>query len=238
MSTHWSVVIPSDRIESLRMSVRSALSMHANLRLSDVVVVTREIENSEIGDELSGLTWIRDDEEKFNFARRINLGFDHVGDRDLIVMCDDVEVLTRDAFDIIGAESDIRIVAPSVKGRVGPYWQSEAQNWPEVPFVSFICVYLSAAVRQTVGRLDESIIGYGYEDTEYCFRARRMGFSCGVSGKVTIEHTIRIKSNFVEKHGEELPSLSQTARKTFLARISGTPTAPAARDASEDAPSP
>jgi GT2 family glycosyltransferase len=68
-----------------------------------------------------------------------------------------------------------------------------------------------------VGPFDESFPGYGYEDTDYCIRARRAGLSCGVSD-VIVEHGVTVKSNFIEKHVADLWEMEQSAKAAFVAK--------------------
>lgn len=216
MDNAWRVVIPSDSAENL---VRSAGLLFRTHRIEDpgrIIVVTRRITGPAPGGP-DGLTYVRDPVEKFNFSRRVNLGLAAAGGHDVILMGDDVEVVTPDGFNLMAEEAPLRLLAASVRGRVGPWWQREGQNHAEVPFVSFICVYIPRAVHRIVGALDEGFPGYGYEDTDYCLRARRSGLSCGVCGRIVVEHGIKIPSAFM-KFGGELPVMEGEAKRAFLGK--------------------
>jgi len=168
-----------------------------------------------------GYTIVQDNNPSFNFSRRVNLGFKASQDLDVVVMGDDVEVITPDAFEMMKQEAPLRVLAASARGRVGPWWQTEGQTHAEVPFVSFTCVYIPRMVYEIVGPLDEGFPGYGYEDTDYCLRARRRGLSCGVCGSVVIEHSMGIPSSFIESFGDKLPGMEVLARSAFTRKHLG-----------------
>lgn len=213
----WSVVMPSDNPSHAIKSAKSVLVAHPWLPPKDIIIVSHHMGPGGIE---GGYTIIRDENPAFNFSRRVNLGFRVSQDRDVVIMGDDVEVVTPDAFQIMKAEAPLRILAASVRGRIGPWWQREGQNHSEVPFVSFTCVYIQRMVYEIVGPLDESFPGYGYEDTDYCLRARRRGLSCGVCGLAVIEHSVGIPSSFIETFGEKLPGMEGAARASFVQKHS------------------
>lgn len=208
----WCVVIPSDRIEAAQNCAASILKAHPGLNPSKIVVVSKQITPLEMGRDIPGATLLRDPSE-FCFARRVNLGIERTASDDVVLIGDDGEVETEGAFDTMAAEAPFRILSATIRGRVGPWWQQTGRI-SEVPFVSFVCVYLPRLLLQMVGPLDESFPGYGYEDTDYCIRARRAGMSCGVS-EVVVSHTIKIRSNFIEKHAGDLPKMEGAAKAAF-----------------------
>jgi hypothetical protein len=209
----WSAVVPSDSEESLAQAVEAMMNAHQGLTLGRIIAVSRKIFEPPKG--MEGLRLVLDPEERFSFARRANLGIAAAGEDDVVLVGDDVEVQTSKAFDLMAEEAPLRIVAASVRGRVGPWWQREGENHAEVPFVSFICVYLPRLVLDLVGPLETGFPGYGYEDTDYCIRARRKGLSIGVCGRAVVEHTVRIRSAFIENHGRELSAMQNEAKIAF-----------------------
>ena len=40
----------------------------------------------------------------------------------------------------------------------------------------------------TIGPLDENFVGYGFEDNDYCIRARRAGWETGITRQVCVKH--------------------------------------------------
>lgn len=211
----WSVIIPSDCEASLSQSVETLLKMHPDLDPKRIFVPTKVLRASGVTSEvLKNLSFINDP-SNFCYARRVNLALKASMPADAVVMGDDVEVMTPSGFDLLAEEAPLRLLAPHVRGRVGPWWQKEGQNHAEVPFISFTCLYMPRMVLDAVGPLDEGFPGYGYEDTDYCLRVRRAGFSCGVSNRVLIEHSIRIKSAFVSAFPQNLSEMEATARAAF-----------------------
>ena len=213
MTKPWTAVIPSDSVENLEPCLQALVKAHPHCDEGDIVVVSRKIKEPFVTPKF---TLVRDPVEAFNFARRANFGILKAGKKDVVLMGDDVEVVTPNAFDLMMEEASFRILSASVRGRVGPWWQREGQNSAEVPFVSFICVYLPRPVLRIIGEFDEGFPGYGYEDTDYCVRAKRKGLSVGVCGRAVVEHGVRIKSSFMEAFKAELPGMEDAARRAFL----------------------
>lgn len=191
-------------------------------------MVSKRITPAQVDKAIPGITLVKDPVSDFSFARRANDGIARAHPDDVVLVGDDVEVVTHNAFDLMADEAPFRVLSASIDGRVGPWWQRvrsavdcprEAVPIAEVPFVSFVCVYLPRPLLDMIGPLEPGFPGYGYEDTDYCLRVRRAGFSCGVSG-VVVEHGIKVKSNFVEDHAVELSDMEQAARDAFIAKWS------------------
>lgn len=215
MPESWAVVIPSDSEAHLAPCVEALLKAHPGLEQPRIYVPSKELKPSRVSREyLKNLSFVND-QSNFCYARRVNLAIKACAPSDVVIMGDDVEVLTRSAFDLLAEEAPLRLLAASVRGRVGPWWQKEGNTFPEVPFVSFTCLYIPRMVLDAVGPLEEGFPGYGYEDTDYCLRARRAGFSCGVAGKVLVQHSVNIKSAFMTAFPQNLPELEQAARAAF-----------------------
>jgi GT2 family glycosyltransferase len=209
----WSVVIPSDNPANLEASACSVMEKHRGMDPARITVVTGSIKRLPV--RLSGAQLLTD-ARPFSFPRRVNMGILQNQTTDIVVMGDDVLVETPLAFDLLMEEAPLRVLAASVRGRVGPWWQKEGQNHPEVPFVSFTCVYLPRDLLNMVGLLEEGFPGYGYEDTDFCIRTRRAGLSCGVSGGAVIEHTVSLTSAFMDAYGDKLWVEQGRAEKAFM----------------------
>lgn len=217
MSKSWSVVIPSDRAESFVGAVRSVLETHEKLTLDRVVLVTGSIGKKDLPEDL-GQVRIVEDERPFVFGRRVNMGFEETYPNDVVLMGDDVRVVEPGTFGLLKATAPLRIVAPAVEGRVGPPWQKKGQEWPIVPFISFTCLYIPRELYEIVGPIEEGFPGYGYEDTDYCIRVNRAGFSCGVSG-VWVTHSVDAPSHFVEKYDDKIVGMEEEARNAFYRKL-------------------
>lgn len=218
MPNQWSVVVPSDSEASLSASVESVLKAHAGIDSKRIFVASKTLKASGVSKEnLKNISFVND-QSNFCYARRVNLAIRACAPDDVVIMGDDVELMTPFGFDLLAEEAPLRLLAASVEGRVGPWWQKAGQNHAEVPFVSFTCLYIPRMVLDAVGPLEEGFPGYGYEDTDYCLRARRAGFSCGVSGRVLIEHSVKIKSAFVSGFPQNLGEMEAAAREAFAAK--------------------
>ncbi|QWF16146.1 glycosyltransferase [Lysobacter capsici] len=57
----------------------------------------------------------------------------------------------------------------------------------EVEGVVFACVYIRRALMDEIGYLDEDFFSY-YEDSDYCFKARRAGYRVVNCGSLTVRH--------------------------------------------------
>lgn len=214
MTSPFSVVIPSDSEDSLSISGPSVMTAHPGMNPEDVIVVSKRLSRENVRDGLKAFTYVQDD-TPFCFSRRVNLGAAAAGCRDVVIMGDDVEVVTQNAFRTMAVDAPFRIIAASVRGRVGPWWQREGERHLVAPFVSFVCIYLPRPVYEIVGLLDESFPGYGYEDTDYCLRAASKGILSGVLGEVVVEHNCRIPSAFVTTFPGELGEMERAAKEAF-----------------------
>lgn len=214
-SNSWSVIVPSDSEASLSASVEALLKAHPGMDSKRIYVPSKMLKASSVSREiLKNLSFVND-QSNFLYARRVNLAIRASAPADVVIMGDDVELMTPSGFDLLAEEAPLRLLAAAVRGRIGPWWQREGQTHAEVPFVSFTCLYIPRTVLDAVGPLEEGFPGYGYEDTDYCLRARRAGFSCGVAGNVLIEHSVKIKSAFVTAYPQNLPDLEAAARAAF-----------------------
>jgi hypothetical protein len=214
-SNLWSVIIPSDSEGSLAPSVDALLKAHPGMDSKRIYVPSKMLKASGVSREsLKNLSFVND-QSNFIYARRVNLAIKACAPADVVIMGDDVELMTPSGFDLLAEEAPLRLLAAAVRGRIGPWWQKEGQNHAEVPFVSFTCLYIPRMVLDAVGPLEEGFPGYGYEDTDYCLRARRAGFSCGVAGGVLIEHSVKIKSAFVSAFPQNLSDMEAAARAAF-----------------------
>lgn len=214
-SNAWAVIVPSDSEASLAPSVEALLKAHPGMDSRRIHVPSKTLKTSSVSREhLKNLSFLSD-QSNFCYARRVNLAIRACAPADVVIMGDDVELMTPSGFDLLAEEAPLRLLAASVRGRIGPWWQKEGETHAEVPFVSFTCLYIPRMVLDAVGPLEEGFPGYGYEDTDYCLRARRAGFSCGVAGRVVIEHSVKIRSAFVTAYPQNLPDLEAAARAAF-----------------------
>lgn len=146
--------------------------------------------------------------EAFCFARNANRAIRAFPNDSIILVNDDVVQTEPDTFgrmaDIATAHSTYGIVGTMVRGGVGnPFQDAALKNrlWhPEwrkldlnghakdVPAVCFVCVYLKRRMIDEIGLLDESFTGYGFDDVDYCIRARRAGWKTIIAGEIEVQH--------------------------------------------------
>ncbi len=139
---------------------------------------------------------------QFVFARNVNLGIKAAGHRDVILINDDCLItqpdffyeLARLAFKVPG----LGILAPRVDGGVGQAVQSLGRPWKQVwgqivsvggeEPVCFVCVWISYDMIKDIGLLDENFVAYGFDDNDYCLRARAKNWLTAVARDLIVKH--------------------------------------------------
>jgi hypothetical protein len=82
---------------------------------------------------------------------------------------------------------DVR-VAVAARASVDPRHASDPAFVAEASFVTFACVYLRRALLDRVGPLDTGFVWYGWEDNDYCLRARQHGLPSFVAHGALVSH--------------------------------------------------
>jgi len=146
--------------------------------------------------------------QPFCFAKNANLGIAESGRDDVILCNDDALLIEPNTFDRLETAAVSRpnwgIVGTLVKGGIGnPFQDSRhkgelwAPEWkylemrgtrPDTTPICFVCVYLKRRMIDEIGPLDETFTGYGFDDNDYCIRARRAGWRAMIAGDITIQH--------------------------------------------------
>lgn len=158
-------------------------------------------------------SWQRQSRDvEFVFARNANMGlrtaFD-AGAEFAILMNDDCELQTSAGFttlsSIAASDPSIGLLSPAIDPAVIP--QQQAGNCPigsslmRVSQLMFPCVLVPKRTFDFVGPLDERFVGYGFDDTDYCDRARAAGLELAVEHSVTVSH--RGRSEYRSRPGWE-----------------------------------
>ena len=120
---------------------------------------------------------------------------------DLMILNDDTEAATTNFLyrleKLLDDNRDYGIVSCSIEG--GAYnkqnikyngedvSKSDIIEEPSVT-LAFIAVVISRQCWSAVGPMDERFTGYGYEDNDYCLRARKAGFKTGITRSVIFKH--------------------------------------------------
>jgi hypothetical protein len=140
----------------------------------------------------------------FVFSKSANTGIRELGTKDVILLNDDCVLLEKDFFDRLHAaflsQDRVGILSPLVVGCVGnrlQRWHERAQCWkPGAEFqdvrgseaVCFPCVYISRAMLNEIGPMNEAYAGYGRDDWDMCVRARAHGWRTTVTSLLRIQH--------------------------------------------------
>jgi GT2 family glycosyltransferase len=189
---NFSVVIPSANPANLISCVRSLLAAEPDLSPQEIIVIddgAREGAES----SLPAVQWITGI-TPFIFSRNSNLGITMAG-RDVVLMNDDANLITRRGFSLLAAEAlrraEIGICSVGVRGAVGnprqiatatPNFRYEART------IAFVCVFIPWSTYIRVGPLDERFTGYGFEDNDYCTRVTEAGLKIGIWDGCVVEH--------------------------------------------------
>jgi GT2 family glycosyltransferase len=143
-------------------------------------------------------------EEHFVYSKAVNLGIKALGNDDVILLNDDCRIIEPNTFqrlDKIGrSRPEIGLISPLIKGGVGnefQRWYGRNMYWkPSEPLkyihgikpVCFPCVWISRQLINTIGLLNENIVGYGGDDNEYCIRTRKTRFRTAITSSIVIQH--------------------------------------------------
>lgn len=138
----------------------------------------------------------------FVFARNVNLAIAAISG-DLILCNDDTQCVEFSTFDRLHSTAmkypKCGILSPMIEGGVGNPLQNWAMRdqvweptWPSTIAVTstvcFPCVWLSRQMLDQVGEFDEGFVNYGFDDDDYCIRARKAGWWTMVTKSLRIRH--------------------------------------------------
>lgn len=143
----------------------------------------------------------------FIFAQAINMGIRHTkSDEDLLILNDDTEIITPNLIE----RCELALQSPgyrmygmlslSIFGGVGngqqrwddpEEWRKES-GWLLVRDSTHTLAFVAMLIRRTawvsIGQLDERYIGYGFDDDDYCKRARELGWRTGILRTAGVLH--------------------------------------------------
>jgi GT2 family glycosyltransferase len=140
----------------------------------------------------------------FIYSRNINLAFKKYYGHDFVLLNDDTIMETQNPFSTlrdIANEHSIDILSPKIKGHARNPWQTTARRLPDEPhktkyMVAFVAVFLSRRALERVGLMDERFRYYGWDDDDYCLRARLAGLKIGITRRVVVRHNHGSGSSF------------------------------------------
>lgn len=186
----WTVIIPSCDDEKIIDCVDALSATHRGIRPEQVVIVSDGLAQ-ETRERLRG-TWgveWAEGAKPFIFARAVNMGVlaSPLGS-DIVILGDDVRFETHGGIDKLAAASEgAAVVAPEVIGECGQQAQRAGSGVDTADWLAFICAYIPRAAWDAVGPLDERFVGYGYDDADWCLRAKGHG-EIRVAHDVTVRH--------------------------------------------------
>lgn len=191
-STMFSIVILSRNPNNLIPCVLRILEKEPGLQPERIIVVddgAREVAEQ----YLPGVTWVPGI-KPFCFARNANLGLKAAGRDDVILCNDDALLETEYGFATLWAAGQslanfgVISAATNHTGNDNQWPRGDTQIRFEPRMVCFICALLKREVIDRIGGLDESLVGYGLDDDDYCLRARNAGFYIGVWDGCVMDH--------------------------------------------------
>jgi GT2 family glycosyltransferase len=147
-------------------------------------------------------------DDEFIYARNANRGIAHLKDKDVILCNDDLECVEPDFFHKLDSVASkypkCGILSPLIDGGVGNVLQQypPIQQWREISVdtvairgtdpaslpVCFPCVWISRRMINEIGLLDENFVQYGFDDNDYCIRARKAGYLTMITRSLHIKH--------------------------------------------------
>ncbi len=147
---------------------------------------------------------------EFKISRNANLGWGFT-ENDILYCGDDTRIVESDTIARLQAaaysDPHIGIISPRIDGTccVGAPLLVPRPDIQIVTYVGFVFVYIKRDVVEEIGFLDERFEGYGTEDLDYCYRARRAGFKIAVAPHITVKHGVNghtYGSTFIRVKGE------------------------------------
>jgi hypothetical protein len=135
---------------------------------------------------------IQGPDEPFVYARNVNLGIQACSG-DVLLMNDDVRLFRSQTLEtlqaVLATHPSIGILSPRVLGQACNVGCPGSQLVQEADvFVAFVCVLIRRDVFNRIGLLDETFIGYGSEDIDFCRRAREVGYRSATTSAALVMH--------------------------------------------------
>lgn len=198
MTCPFAVIIPSRTLSNLGPCVAALQTQEPHLPGIQVIVVDDD-ESHKIDKfcDRNLLTCVKG-EKPFIFSRAINTGIraarEETPDLDgFVLLNDDALLQTHQGFTRLHQASvenpQLGVIASTCSNVGNPNQRPHGVGLRiERRMVCFVSVYISSFTIQKVGFLDESMIGYGFEDDDYCLRVRSAGLGIGIHDGCFTDH--------------------------------------------------
>jgi len=182
------IIIPSKTAENLRqcMAALRICEPHAKLFVVDDGLADRPAGAS----YLNGI-------KPFCFPRNVNIGMRAAlesGEQWIGVWNDDALIRTPGGLSLMISEWPMKcgIAAPSCTNTGNRnQWPHGSGGWrPEPRMVCFTAALFHRGMIEQIGLLDERFAGYGWDDNDYCRRARQAGWEIWIDDRCVVEHHI------------------------------------------------
>lgn len=198
------IVIPSANPKNLDRCIRSLERFHQlDKGAGNLIIVSDGLPEGE-REKYPEAGWI-EAPKPFCFARNINLALKEYRGLDFFLMNDDAELVTEMGIAYLLVQANalrqegkrVGILSATIQGSCGTIQKFNphlSQEYVEAPCTSphdtlwFVACLLDRELIREIGLLDEDFNGYGFEDTDYCFRAKRAGFTVGVGRSCLVLH--------------------------------------------------
>jgi len=197
----WRVVILSARAENLVPCVRALLHHEPDLHPADIIVVD-DGARQDAEHLLPLVTWVSG-VKPFVFARNANIGIRSAADANVFLLNDDAQLVTPRGISrmatLMAERTEIGVCSAAVQGVVNNPRQLPAGTDSirlETNPLAFVAVFIPRHVYERLGPLDERFVGYGWEDNDYCARARTAGLACAVADACVVDHSGTLPSTF------------------------------------------
>lgn len=221
----WTVVMPSARPERVKRALGSVKAAHCG-RLR-AIVVSEHPEMYALAAQMG--FEVVPYEGDYIMSRGLNLGIEALQTPYAFLMEDDCFLVTPFGLDelvrISTAGGDKALIHAALEGdclghgiyKAGAPWEMTTIQ-PKDAMLNALLVPLS--IYRAVGPLDESFVGYGYDDTDYGLRTLDAGFKFAIYQRVIVNHESYLsgyrtrknlgemaffnKCRLVEKHGRRV----------------------------------
>lgn len=197
----YSVVILSANSDNLLRCLKSVVEREPQLPRQNIIVVD---DGAHANLNIRGIRWV-EGIKPFVFSRNANLGI-IAANNDVILLNDDAQLVSQLGFtrlaQVAAERGNQGIYSAAIRGYVGndrqhPMFSNFVRF--ESRMLAFVCVYIPKAVFQRVGNLDETLVGYGFDDDDYCSRTLDAGFELGILDNCVVDHGIDSKSTYRSK---------------------------------------
>lgn len=199
----FSIVIPSANADNLVPCVNAILSNEPLLSPSQIIVIDDGAKEGAIRKLPIGIRWVTGI-KPFVFARNCNLGFDAAHQNDVILLNDDAILKTPNGFTKLARMvQNYGIVSAITNSAGNPNQYRRSPIEESIRFdvnIAFVCVGISRGVYNTLGRLDERFVEYGWDDTDYCKRAVNAGLKIAIYDGCFVDH-LSLTSTFRGPNG-------------------------------------